>query len=60
MKTRKYLNFHQLHPFEIPKISFFWLIKHLGVNIFPEQDHVSLLCLCEGKTLKSLQILKGF
>lgn len=60
MKTRKYLNFRQLHPFEIPKISFFWLIKHLGVNTFPEQDHVSLLCLCEGKTLKSLQILKGF
>jgi hypothetical protein len=50
IKTRKYLNFHQLHPFEIPKILFFWLIKHLGVNTFPEQDHVSLLCLCEGKT----------
>jgi hypothetical protein len=60
MKTRKYLNFHHLHPFEIPKISFFLLIKHLGVITFPEQDHVSLFCLCEEKTLKSLQNLKGF
>jgi hypothetical protein len=49
MKTRKYLNFHHLHPFEFPKNLIFLLIKHLGVNTFPEQDRVSLFIYVKEK-----------
>lgn len=60
MKNRNYLNFHTYIRLKFQKSRFFGLIKRLGVNTFPEQDHVSLFCLCEGKTLKGLQNLKGF